>query len=88
MQAGGPGDSPINDLLKWGMHPFPPDIEALILKLNDLSPHYINQLDVDGQYFSWSRGENLQSGRRYLTELLAKAQADLDRLLNSKGTTP
>ena len=75
-------------LLKWGRHPFPPDIEALILKLNDLSPHYINQLNVDYQYLSWSRGENLESGRRYLINLLAKAQADLDRLLNSKGITP
>jgi hypothetical protein len=84
VSAGGPGDNPIEDLLKWGLHPFPSDIEALILKLNDVSPHYINQLNADCPYFSWSRGEDLESGRRYLTDLLAEAQADLDRLLNLK----
>ena len=79
MAAGGPGDNPMSDLLIWGLHPFTPDIEAMILRVRDISPHYLNKIDP-GDYFDWKNGKNLDSGRERLSLLLGLAQSDLKRL--------
>jgi hypothetical protein len=87
MAAGSLGDHPLTDLLIWGQHPFPPDMETMILKLRDVSPRYLDRIDI-GEYVDWSNGKNLDAGREHLRGLLALYQADLDRLLNSKPASP
>jgi hypothetical protein len=82
MSSGSLGDHPLTDLLIWGQHPFPPDMEAMILKLRDESPRYLDRID-SGEYLDWSHGKSLDAGREHLRGLLATYQADLDRLLNS-----
>jgi hypothetical protein len=58
-------------------------MEAMILKLRDVSPRYLDQIDI-GEYVDWSNGKNLDANREHLRTLLVLYQADLDRLLNSK----
>jgi hypothetical protein len=38
MPNGKPGDHPVTDLLEFGHHRFPADIEALILAIHSLEP--------------------------------------------------
>jgi len=33
MAVGGPNDHPLSDLLYWGKHPFPREIEELVLAI-------------------------------------------------------
>ena len=82
MPAGSLGDHPLTDLLVHGQHPFAPDIEALVLKLRDLSPRYLDQIELT-EFLDWASNKNLDAGRDHLNRLLAKYQADLERLLKS-----
>jgi hypothetical protein len=81
MPAGSLGDHPLTDLLVHGQHPFPSDIEALILRLRDVSPRYLDQIELI-EFLDWASNKKLDAGRNHLNELLAKYQADLDRLLS------
>jgi hypothetical protein len=83
MPAGSLGDQPLTDLLVHGRHPFPPDIEALVLRLRDFSPRYLDQIEL-GEFIDWASNRNLDAGRKHLNQLLAIYQADLERLLKSK----
>jgi hypothetical protein len=83
MPAGSLGDHPLTDLLVYGLHPFPSDIEALVLRLRDVSPRYLDQIELS-EFLDWASNKNLDAGRNHLNQLLAKYQADLDKLLNSK----
>ncbi len=54
MANGKPGDNPITDLLYYGGHPFPPDIEELVRQLHDLDPYSVNALEYAPM--DWERG--------------------------------
>lgn len=49
-------DNPITDLLVHGRHPFPPEIEALVLKLHSLEPYVFNELGWAP--FDWEEGKH------------------------------
>jgi hypothetical protein len=83
MPAGSLGDHPLTDLLVHGQHPFPPDIEALVLRLRDVSPRYLDQIELS-EFIDWASNKNLDDGRTHLNELLATYQADLEKLLKPK----
>jgi hypothetical protein len=70
------GDNPLTDLTIHGAHPFPPDIEDLLLKINDLGRRagrwpLGENWPFGSREFDWERGENLDDARRLLTQLLS-----------------
>lgn len=81
MNQGGPGDHPLDDLQNWGKHPFPADIEAMILRLRDVSPRYLDRISST-EYFDWAAGKNLDAGRAHLKELIAEYDAALAKLID------
>ena len=72
MPNGRPYDNPLTDLFVHGRHPFPPDMEAMLLELRELDPHFSQHLH--GEEFAWERGEQLDEGRATLRRLLAAAR--------------
>ena len=70
MPNGRPGDNPMTDLLAHGKHPFPPDMESMILEILTIDPNALDRLDIAP--FRWERGEDLAEGRRYLKSKLEK----------------
>jgi hypothetical protein len=82
MPAGALGDHPLTDLLFYEQHPFPADIEALVLKLRNVSPRYLDQI-TSTEFNDWASNKNLDAGRNHLNQLLATYQADLEKLLKS-----
>ncbi|MGH9867018.1 MAG: hypothetical protein ACREAA_02490 [Candidatus Polarisedimenticolia bacterium] len=74
MTAGGPGDHPLTDLLHWGAHPFPKEIEDLVLAIAAITPEALHDTKLPGaDWWSWARGDDLETGVRLL-------QAKLDEL--------
>lgn len=74
MPNGRPGDNPLTDLLTHKLHPFPKDMEELILAIYRIRPSVI--MDLDYEPFQWERGENLDEGRKLLKEKLQQLQAE------------
>ena len=68
MPNGKYGDHPINDLIEHKAHPFPCDIEALILKLNEVDRSSLDKFEMEP--FDWARRINLKQGRSRLHSLL------------------
>ena len=69
MPNGKPGDNPITDLLVHGRHPFPPDIEAMILEIVKLD----SSKTFDGfgwKPFDWEEGKDLDEARELLGKTL------------------
>ena len=60
----------INSTYLDGMHPFPDDMEQMILEIHTLSPSTIRQLQLEP--FDWEQGINLDDGRRWLTQKLGE----------------
>ena len=84
MPNGKPHDNPLTDMLVHGMHPFPPDIETLLLRVDELGrkvgrwPLGANW-PYSPQEFDWERGKNLDEARRLLwdfVELLEAGRGD------------
>ena len=75
MPNGKPHDNPLSDMTIHGMHPFPADIEKLLLRVDELGrglgrwPLGENW-PYSPQEFSWERGENLDEARRLLRNLV------------------
>jgi hypothetical protein len=67
---GKPGDNPITDMLFYGKHPFPTDMEEMIRTLHAIDRRVLS--DLGWEPFSWERGERLEEGRKHLAELLQK----------------
>jgi hypothetical protein len=65
MPPGGPHDHPITDLLFHGLHPFPPDMEEMVLELHRRHPENLNWSD-DLDAFAWEQGLKLDEGRAML----------------------
>ena len=80
MPNGVRGDNPLSDLTIHDEHPFPPDIEELLLRIHELGrragrwplgenwPFYPREFD-------WERGEDLDGARRDLAQLLGMLEA-------------
>ena len=73
MPNGRPGDHPLTDLLVHKQHPFPRDVEELILAIYKIKPSAVWELGIE--LFKWERGENLDEAPRILKEKLRQLQA-------------
>jgi hypothetical protein len=72
---GKPGDNPLSDLTVHGQHPFPPDIEELLLRIDELGRAEGRwPLGENWPYspreFDWEAGKELDGAVIDLTELL------------------
>ncbi len=76
MPNGTLADNPLTDMFNYGKHPFPPDIEDLLLKISRLgSSAGLHPLGQNWPYspreFDWASGDDLDGARRDLRHLLA-----------------
>lgn len=84
MTNGKPGDNPLTDLVVHGKHPFPEDIEAMLLEIHRLGREQGRwPLGENWPYlareFDWERGRGLRAARRdlkHLLELIASGRGD------------
>jgi hypothetical protein len=74
MSFGSPGDHPITDLLRYGKHPFPAEIEVLLRRINERNPMALNG-DIALFAYDWEQGKNLIEGRQLLEKLLAQNES-------------
>lgn len=93
MPNGKPGDNPLSDLVVHGEHPFPRDIEKMLLRIDELGrgprrwPLGENW-PFSPREFDWARGKDLDGARRDLRdliELLAAGRGDEALLDPSTG---
>ncbi len=71
MPNGTKGDHPITDLTIHGKHPFTPEIEELILRLDNISPMILHLIEEE-RIQEWVRRDNLWEGRQFLFQLIEK----------------
>lgn len=80
MPNGKIGDNPLSDLTIHGRHPFPSDIEEMLLQINALGrgpgrwPLGENW-PYSPREFEWERGEGLAQARRDLAHFISLLQA-------------
>jgi hypothetical protein len=75
-----PGDDPLTDLLVHGLHPFPKDIEKMVLALHQQDPFILGHLVSEP--LAWANWrvklrdiqEEVAKGRKWLREQLAKVE--------------
>jgi hypothetical protein len=65
-------DHPINDLLVYGLHPFPRKMEALVRQIYAIDPSALHALGMVP--FDWERGRDLEKGMQILSDLLEQVQ--------------
>lgn len=54
MAAGGPDDHSLTDLLCWGKHPFPKELEELVLAIAAITPEALHDTKLRGaKYWDW-----------------------------------
>jgi len=68
MANGKPHDNPITDLLIHGRHPFPADLEALVIELHKRDSAVFNELGWAP--FDWEEGKYLDQARSLLAALI------------------
>jgi hypothetical protein len=76
MPNGKKGDHPLSDLILHGAHPFPRDMEEVLLRIHALGRAAGRwPLGQNWPYspreFHWERGEGLEEGRKLLLHLEA-----------------
>ena len=69
------GDNPVTDLTIHGRHPFPPDIEDLLLRIDAAGKGpgrwpLGENWPFSPREFEWEKGNDLENARRDLTRLL------------------
>jgi hypothetical protein len=69
MPNGKPHDNPISDTLIYGMHPFPADIEQLVIALHKLDPHLVVN-ELEWAPFDWEQGKYLNEACVLLRALI------------------
>jgi hypothetical protein len=78
MPNGTIGDHPLTDSLHHGRHPFPPDIERLILAIAAITPEALHDTKMpEAEWFAWEKGERLDDARRILSAKLRQFQAEI-----------
>ena len=71
MSMGMPGDSPLRDLLHWGLpSEFPQDITLMLLRLKNDFPDVLVRLPVDAAL--WNLPEKQEEGRQWLFAALER----------------
>ena len=95
MANGKPRDNPLTDLTIYGAHPFPPEIEALLLRVDALGRRpgrwpLGENWPFSPREFSWEQGENLDEARELLTNLIDLLEAGRgdEVLLNPRTGKP
>jgi len=71
---GRPGDNPLSDLTIHGGHPFPPDIEELLLRIDELGRRegrwaLGEHWPYSPREFDWAEGKDLEEAHLLLGEL-------------------
>ncbi len=75
MPAGQPHDNPLTDLVVHGLHPFPSDIEEMLLEIDGIG-RAINRFPLgqnwpySGKEFEWASGSGLEEARRLLRDFV------------------
>ena len=77
---GKPGDNPLSDLTIHEAHPFPPDVEALLLRVDALGRKpgrwpLGENWPYSPREFDWEQGRDLDEARRLLTHLIEMLEA-------------
>lgn len=76
MAAGGPDDHPLTDLLHWGKHPFPKEIEDLVLAIAAITPEALHDTKLRGaNWWDWAEGKDLENGVRLLQAKLKELRS-------------
>jgi hypothetical protein len=89
---GGIGDNPLSDLVVYNRHPFPADVEALLLKIDSLGRRSDRwplgeNWPFSPREFDWERGLGLDSARRDLADFVLKLEAGLGDEIMLNPTT-
>jgi hypothetical protein len=68
-------DNLLTDLIVYGEHPFPPDIERLLRRIDELGRRdgrwpLGENWPFSGREFDWERGNDLDAARRDLAQLI------------------
>ncbi|HEV3471395.1 MAG TPA: hypothetical protein VG148_18865 [Pyrinomonadaceae bacterium] len=74
------GDNPLSDLAVHGGHPFPRDVEELLLRINELGRRsgrwpLGENWPFSPREFDWAQGKDVDGARRLLGHLLAMLEA-------------
>lgn len=74
------GDNPLSDLTIHGEHPFPREIEKMLLRIDELGRRpgrwpLGENWPFSPREFSWAEGEDLDSARRDLAHLIEMLEA-------------
>ena len=69
MPNGKPDDHPVANMLLYGKHPFPPDIEWMLRKLIEVDRSAIEGIALN-EFVDWEEGRRLYEGRKKLHGLL------------------
>ncbi len=69
MPNGKPHDNPITDIVIHGMHPYPEDLEQLVIELHRMNPGIFN--DLEWAPFDWEKGKYLGEARELLKSLIS-----------------
>lgn len=78
MSAGGPGDHPLTDLLNYGLHPFPAEVEELIFAIAAITPEALHDTKLPGaDWWAWARGEGIDAARKQLSSKLKELQEQI-----------
>ena len=77
MPNGRESDHPFSDLLDYGHHPFPADVEDLVRAIARIDRSALVGFDLEP--FRWERGEDLDEGRERLRALLHRLERSADR---------
>ncbi len=83
MPNGRPGDHPLTDMLVHGLHPFPEDMEVILLEILKIDPDfpdgkrkYIEQVKWENNFFDWQAGKNIDEGRNLLKQTLSELKSE------------
>lgn len=80
MPNGRIGDNPLSDITIHGAHPFPPDIEEMLLRIDELGRRVGRRplgenWPFSPREFDWEQGKGLDAARQLLAQLLAMLEA-------------
>jgi hypothetical protein len=95
MPNGKYGDNPLSDMLLHGAHPFPADIEAMLLRIDALGRKpdrwpLGENWPFSPREFDWEQGRGLDEARQLLAELITALEAGRgdEVLLNVRTRKP